>query len=134
MENKIILNRYQLRKKLGSGAFSEVWVSEDLDTKKIIAIKIIKKAKLTEGSTQLLKMEIEILKLLSNEGKCDPFVLCYYDWSQDKNNMYIITEYVQGITLMEFINEYAEVSDDPQEDNMAYTHIMFQIAKGIQYI
>jgi serine/threonine protein kinase len=39
MEGKIVANNYKLVKKLGSGAFGQIWKAEHLKTKEQVAIK-----------------------------------------------------------------------------------------------
>jgi len=82
--------------KLGEGAFAKVYHGVNEETKEEVAIKILDKSKLTEGSyaKDTFKSEIQINKKLKSAN-----IIKFYDVHQTLNNFYIILELASGGTL-----------------------------------
>lgn len=74
---EVLKNRYLIIKKLGYGSFSSVWMAYDIETKKLVAIKIINPDDIKEG---ILEIKIfEKLKKLENT-----YLLTMLDYFQVK--------------------------------------------------
>ncbi|KAF2070313.1 hypothetical protein CYY_008366 [Polysphondylium violaceum] len=67
-KNDVYGGRYQIIKKLGWGHFSTVWLCLDKDTKKQVALKIVKSAK---SYTETAEDEIKLLKSVSDHNAAD---------------------------------------------------------------
>ena len=65
-----------------------------------MAVKIIKKAKLSIEDLDLAKREIEILKLCQH-----PNVICLLDTFENPDYIYIVMELLQGGDLYEYLNK-----------------------------
>ena len=57
---------YNLHQELGSGAFSVVKLASHKETNQKVAVKIVKKSKLTEEDLASLTTEIELLNSLNH--------------------------------------------------------------------
>ena len=118
--NKIIGNgvEYTILKKIGKGAFGEVYSAVTPDGREI-ALKI---SLLTEKSRLSLTDEITILKHI----KCShPNATCYIDSFTNSDNIFIVTELINGE-----LSKYDIVSL-PLQDKL---EICKQISIGCQYL
>ena len=73
--DQIILNRYRILRKLGEGAFSEVFAWQDMETNKERAIKI----EMKNTNFSLLKYESRMLKKLKGISGIPKFYE-YVEW------------------------------------------------------
>jgi casein kinase 1, epsilon len=62
--NLVVNSRFSIKKKIGSGSFSNVYICEDINDKKEVALKLESAKK----NTSLLEFEAKILKLLEKES------------------------------------------------------------------
>ena len=76
---------YEIKEKIGEGAFSKVKLGIHIATKKKITIKIISKFKLTKNEEIRLKREIQILNKLNHTN-----IIKIYEIKEDKNKIYLI--------------------------------------------
>lgn len=90
-------DRYALHKKLGRGAFGEVWKAWDRQASKWVAVKLIPKK-----YAQDVAKEVELLKGAA-KGCAQHHVLCYRDVYTTKRGrvkyVAVVTEFVEGATL-----------------------------------
>lgn len=89
---------YELGDILGEGTFGIVKKGMNLITGKNVAVKIQKDRK--KDSTELFKKEIKNLRELIQE--CKAFV-CIEGWGMYKGKVFIAMEYVNGVSLSEYI-------------------------------
>ena len=59
---------YKFHRLLGHGAFCSVYSAEDIKSKELIAVKVIKRKTLNPQSVQLLKKESELLQSIEHEN------------------------------------------------------------------
>jgi len=116
------INNYQIISKIASGGMSEVYLAQDINTGKKVAIKILD-AKLSIDPDYLyrFKKEASICKQLDHEN-----IVKIISYGAFKNNYYIAYEYIEGITLDKFIKQY----------NLTITQIeklSVQILKALSY-
>lgn len=104
------MSRFDIISILGKGFFGKTYYAYDKILKINVALKIIP---LSDSNVSLQSIdEIEALKSLSKYPSCNKHIVCYYDgYLESDNNMnylYIVTEYIDGITLDTFmkINQY----------------------------
>jgi len=95
-------HNYVLIEKTGTGNYSDVYRAAIKGTDIPVAIKAIKKE-----STSLSQFEREV-KNLSNINH--PFIVKMFDYFEDSEHFYIVFEFVQGCTLLKYINEHGPVS------------------------
>ena len=88
---------YSFKEILGKGSFGEVWKCQNLVSNNVVAIKKISKTSL-EKDPQLIsqmKKEFDILKKVDH-----PNVMRIFEAFEDKFNIFIVTEYLKGGSLL----------------------------------
>ena len=119
---KKLEDNYKLLSKIGKGAFGKVFKVQNKKTNKILALKIIKKSEREEENEELLN-EIEIMIKLEH-----PNIIKIYDYYLNKNNYYIIMEYVSGGELYDYINKEKKFSERKTKI------IMSQLLHALNYL
>jgi serine/threonine protein kinase len=121
--NKNIPNFKQI-KVLGKGKFGKVFLVENIETKKLYAMKRIKKSDITdEQLINQIKDEQKILKELSH-----PFILKLHYSYQDNQNLYLITDFMQGGDLHNLLSKAIQL-----KENKAKFYLS-EILLGLEYI
>jgi serine/threonine protein kinase len=97
---------YQLNEVIGEGAYGRVYKA-DIQNGSPIRILAIKEFRVppTEKELKKVQTEVDILIKISSMN-CHPNVICYLDHYQDGNNLYIVTEFIEGISFEEFISRH----------------------------
>ena len=119
------IDNYIIGKELGKGSFATVKLGIHKITNKKYAIKIYPKTNMYDTEKRnSIKNEISTLKQLNHEN-----IMKLYEVIDTKKNIYLILEYINGISLMEYIK------NKPQkriEENKC-KELFYQIVKGINY-
>ncbi|MCS6822418.1 MAG: serine/threonine protein kinase [Microscillaceae bacterium] len=92
---------YHIEKTLGEGGMGTVYLAQDLKRQRKVAIKALKPQ---------FSVNPEIRKRFENEARLmatlfHPNIVALYDYLEVSGSIYIIMEYVQGITLEKYIQE-----------------------------
>lgn len=104
-------------KMIGKGTFGQVYKIKY--NGKDAALKIVPNT--NPGSTDIINQEVRMLKSISEKyPKCVNNILCYYDISQDKNNIYFVSELLD-MDYFDVITDdkYCESSNG---DKIAFTY------------
>ena len=99
MENEVLGERYKLIRKIGSGGMADVYKAECQLLNRFVAIKILK-SEYTEDEEFVKRFRIEAQSAASLSH---PNIVPIYDVGHQGNIHYIVMEYVDGITLKEYI-------------------------------
>lgn len=86
-------------KKLAEGLYGDIYLLEHKQTQKLRVLKSIRKNKL-KGSDSKFKTETEILQKLDH-----PHIYTIMDFYQDSQNYFIVSEYLQGGELFDFLHK-----------------------------
>ena len=126
MEGKLLNNRYEIRKIIGTGGMAIVYDGYDNVLSREVAIKILKDNYAdNEEFTDKLQMEAQASASISDEN-----IVSIYDAASTvidgKTVEYIVMEKVVGKTLKEVINDEAPLSRDRIID------YALQISKALQ--
>lgn len=98
--NPIEIN-YEVLDLLGQGGFGEVKRVRHKELDVIRALKIIKKSKYkSPAELKMIKNEIAIMKLVDH-----PNIVKLFEFFEDDENFFIITEYCSGGQLFEMIRQ-----------------------------
>ena len=97
MKEDNIFDEYELKEKLGEGAYGSVYKVQQKFTNYLRAVKAIKK-KLVDSSE--FYNEIEVLKALDH-----PNIIKLFDCYQDKSYYYMVEEYCSGGDLFDYIQK-----------------------------
>lgn len=126
MENYIgkrLDGRYELEEILGVGGMAVVYKAYDTVNNRTVAIKILKEEfSANEGFLHRFQNESKAISVLSH-----PNIVKVYDVSFGDMIQYIVMEYIDGITLKEFIEKSGSLV---WEDAVYYT---IQILRGLQH-
>ena len=95
------LKDYELFNDIGIGSYAKVKLGINKKNKKKYAIKIYDKNLINDDDKiNSIKNEIYILNQLNNEN-----IMKLYDIINTPNNLYLILEYINGISLLDFIQK-----------------------------
>ena len=93
---------YIVKEEIGHGKFSKVYLGKEKKTNRKVAIKRINKKKLTENDLDLLKTEIDILKICQH-----PNIIKLYKIIETPTNLDLIMEYCPGGNLYYYFQKRA---------------------------
>lgn len=115
--------RYEIREIVGEGGMARVYKAFDNQENRLVAIKILKEEYLSND---------EFLRRFKNESKAiamlsHPNIVNVYDVSFGDLIQYIVMEYIEGITLKEYIENQGSLR---WKDAV---HFAMQILKGLQH-
>ncbi len=115
--------RYEIQEIIGVGGMSVVYKAYDNVDDRIVAVKILKDEFLTNDEfVRRFKNESKAIALLSH-----PNIVKVYDVSFGEKLQYIVMEYVDGITLKEYIQKQNAIT---WNDALLFTT---QILKALQH-
>ncbi len=128
-EKNIIANRYKILEKIGDGGMGNIYLAEDMQLPRRVAIKTIRNE---------LKNTPEVQKRIERECKLHaiigvhPNIVALYDRIIDADDICLIMEYVKGITLDTFLKKAQESGNQiPEKQIRALTT---QILNALSHI
>ncbi|MBA2294419.1 MAG: Stk1 family PASTA domain-containing Ser/Thr kinase [Actinobacteria bacterium] len=95
----VFAGRYRLERKLGSGGMADVWLAEDQELGRNVAIKMLHER--YAGDTQFVERFRR--EATHAAGLSHPNVVSIFDRGMAEGSYYIVMEYVEGRTLKELI-------------------------------
>ena len=115
-------------KKISVGPFCEIFLTSKTNDNKLYATIVGNKSKLHKDIIEYLETEQSIMKDLDH-----PNILKFIESRENSENIYIITEYYNGGTLDNFLENYQKKNNKPlSEETVQY--IMRQIIEGLKYL
>ena len=118
------LASYDIDKELGKGTFGEVKLGIHRITNEKVAIKVLEKDKIVdEADKERVTREIHILKLIRH-----PNIIQLYEIIEDKEKLYLITEYASGGELFDYIVANQRVKE------LEACKFFQQLLDGIEYV
>ena len=94
------LGHFELIEKLGSGAFGVVWRARDTKLDRMVALKVACQSHLIGGSADGFLREARAAAQLKH-----PNIVSVYEARQDGDAIYLVCDYVKGITLDEWAKD-----------------------------
>ncbi len=123
MIGKRINGRYRIISRIGDGGMSIVYKAEDLILERLVAVKVLRSEFSSDESfIRRFRREAEAVAGLS-----DPNIVSIYDIGEEEELHYIVMEFVDGLTLKTYIQQYAPI---PSRDAI---FILKQIATALQH-
>lgn len=121
--NQVLGERYEIQEIIGVGGMAVVYKALDLVDKRIVAIKILKDEYVAnEEFRRRFKNESKAIAVLSH-----PNIVKVYDVNFGDTMQYIVMEYVEGITLKEYIQRQRIV------EWKEAVHFTVQILRALQH-
>lgn len=115
--------RYEIKEIIGVGGMAYVYKAYDSIDDRVVAVKILKEEFLTnEEFTRRFKNESKAIAILSH-----PNIVRVYDVSFGEKLQYIVMEYIDGITLKEYIDQQKDI---PWKEAV---HFTVQILRALQH-
>ncbi|MBO5797977.1 MAG: serine/threonine protein kinase, partial [Clostridia bacterium] len=115
--------RYEIKEIIGVGGMAYVYKAYDNIDDRVVAVKILKEEFLTnEEFTRRFKNESKAIAILSH-----PNIVRVYDVSFGERLQYIVMEYVDGITLKEYIDQKKDI---PWKEAV---HFTVQVLRALQH-
>jgi len=97
--------RYEIKEIIGVGGMACVYKAYDTIDDRIVSVKILKDEYMAnEEFTRRFKNESKAIAILSH-----PNIVKVYDVSFGERFQYIVMEYIDGITLKEYIDQQKEI-------------------------
>jgi Ca2+-binding EF-hand superfamily protein len=119
-----LLDIYEVKKKLGNGKFGLVKLGVNKKTGEKVAIKMMSKKNMEEKDFELLRTEVEILKICQH-----PYIIKLYELFENVDYFYITMEYCSGGNLF----NYLEHKDFVISEDLA-CKIMHKLCTAVYYI
>lgn len=123
MEGQILGNRYELVEKIGGGGMALVYKAKCQLLNRFVAVKILR-PEFTNDEEFVKRFKIEAQSAASLSH---PNIVSIYDVGYEGNLHYIVMEYIDGITLKEYITERGVLKWKEAVD------ITIQIASAIEH-
>ena len=115
---------YEMLDDLGEGIFGSVKLGVEKKTKERVAIKIIKKNKAKQSDIELVRTEIDIMKLCHH-----PNVVHLLDHFENAEYIFIVMEYIRGGRLTDYMKEKKFNFTEKRA-----AEIIYQISLGVKYL
>ena len=115
---------YDLKESLGKGKYGLVKRGEHKKSGKEVAVKIVKKKELTIKDLELLKREIDVLKVCQH-----PNIINFFDVFDNQDYIYIVMEVLKGGDFFSYLHQRNfNIPEETARD------IMHQLATAIYYL
>ena len=125
----MIIDNYILEKRLGEGAFGEVYLTRKKGDNKLYATKKYERDKIEKSEAlKYLKNEIAILQSLNH-----PNIVKFIDLKKTKKHYYIMMEYCNGGELGKALEKYKFKYGKPFNEELVQ-YIMRQIIDAFKHI
>lgn len=122
--NDLIDGRFRIISRLGTGGMADVYEANDIISKKLVCLKVMKEELLNDKENlNRFKEESRNLALLNH-----PNIIKIYGVGEIENRPYMANEYVKGLTLREKLNYSISLSLNET------LNIMMQLTQGIAFV
>lgn len=96
MQAQVVDGRYRLERRIGEGGMAQVYLANDLERKKAVAIKVLlPRVAIVPGAVERLQREAAIARRLDHPNVCR---VLDFGWTADKL-FYLVLPFVEGETL-----------------------------------
>ena len=124
------LGDYIFIKNLGKGCFGDVFLTKKANSSQLYATKKIPISNLKrEKFARYLKNEITIMKILEHKN-----VVKLHEVIKKDKNMYIIMEYINGGTLLDYLTSYKNINNGKPFPQKIIQYFLKQIVDGLIHI
>ncbi len=104
----VVNSRYEIVEKIGTGGMSTVYKATDLKLSRFVAVKVLKdEFSYDEEFVKKFKVEAQAAASLSHSN-----IVNIYDVGNDGNHHYIVMEYLDGMTLKEYIKSHGSLTNE----------------------
>ena len=122
MIGKILNDRYKIIELIGRGGMAYVYKAQDMKLNRYVAVKILRE-EYTENEQFIKKFDRESQ---AAAGLSDPNIVSVYDVGVDNDVYFIVMEYVDGITLKQYLTQKGSL------DYEEATNFIIDIAEALK--
>ncbi|MFC4404625.1 Stk1 family PASTA domain-containing Ser/Thr kinase [Gracilibacillus xinjiangensis] len=108
LEGNILSERYKLKKLIGGGGMANVYLGTDLILNRDVAIKVLR-LEYAEDEEFISRFHREAH---ASTSLSHPNVVSIYDVGEEGNIYYIVMEYIDGMTLKQYIQLHAPIETE----------------------
>jgi serine/threonine protein kinase len=119
-----IKDYYNIQEVIGKGQFGKVKKATNIRTGHEVAVKQIKKKKISPSELEMLRNEIEVLKICKH-----PSVVRLYDVFEDRSSIYIIMELIRGQDLYVYLKSREFKIPEPR-----IKQIQIALCEGVKFL
>lgn len=120
---KVLNDRYMITEVIGVGGMAYVFKAFDKVCNRVVAVKVLKDEFMSDAQfRRRFTNESKAITMLSHNNIVD-----VYDVSLEGESLYIVMEYIDGITLKEYMEKKGALSD------VEALHFVKQILKGLAH-
>src|ERR1700735_3565348 len=106
---RVLGTRYRLLSALGTGASAHVFLAEDVSLQRHVAVKVLHPG---------LGSDAAFLKRFGPEARSvaslnPPHILRVFDWGEDADGPYLVTEYLGGGSLRDILDQSVRLGPSP---------------------
>jgi serine/threonine protein kinase len=95
MLGRVLKNRFKLIDERGRGSMATVYIGRDLENNRMYAVKVLSREAAADSElAERFQREFELLSRLSG-----PHIVSPVDFGEDRGNMFIVMDYVDGHNL-----------------------------------
>jgi tetratricopeptide (TPR) repeat protein len=120
----ILSKRYKLVQELGRGGMGIVIKAQDIVLGRVVAIKIMS----TGGASDPKRIDAFIREARTSASLNHPNIVTVYDVGEDKGAFFIVMEFVEGMVLKKFLEDYP--AGMPVQLSI---FVVVQMLKGLAY-
>jgi len=102
----ILLDRYEIIEHVGTGGMADVYRAKDHKLKREVAVKVLKQ-EFNSNAEFVVKFRNEAE---SAAGLMHPNIVNVYDVGEENGIYFIVMEFVNGITLKDYIQKKSRLS------------------------
>jgi serine/threonine protein kinase len=118
-----VLGGYVILDRLGGGGMGQVYLAEHAAMRRHVAIKVL----VSTGGPETVARERFLREARAAAGLNHPNIIRVFDLRQDRQVLYLVMEYVAGISLHHLVTRTGPM------DVLAATHAVRQVALGLQH-
>ncbi|KAK4699362.1 ser/thr/tyr protein kinase RAD53, partial [Phenoliferia sp. Uapishka_3] len=120
-----IHEKYDVREQIGKGSFATVRKGIRRSDGKMMAIKIIMKARFSANlkTMEMIGREVEIMKALDHK-----YCVRYIDYFEDEQRMWLVMEYVDGGDLLDYVMKRSGLSESETRE------IALMVCEAVAYL
>ncbi|MBT8434370.1 MAG: protein kinase [Gammaproteobacteria bacterium] len=120
--------KYEVKRRIGRGSMGVVYEAFDPFVQRTVAIKVAHSASDMDTATKQKLREGFFAEVYSAGRMHHPSVVSVYDAGQEEDLNYIVMEFVDGVTLQEYVAGDRVLTPNQVVD------VIYQCAKGLDYV
>jgi serine/threonine protein kinase len=120
--------KYEIKRRIGRGSMGVVYEAFDPFVQRTVAIKVAHSAADMDAATKQKLREGFFAEVYSAGRMHHPSVVSVYDAGQEEDLNYIVMEFVDGVTLQEYVAGNRVLTPNQVVD------VIYQCSKGLDYV